>query len=350
MKRVVVCCDGTWNTSLQQHTTNVCKLFRAVAERGPDGVEQQACYVAGVGTRPLSRFVGGALGLGLSENVKDAYRFLVEHFEPGDELFFFGFSRGAYTARSLAGLVRNVGVLRSEHADRVDEAFRLYRARGSHPAQSAATRFRDAYAQETRIRCIGVWDTVGALGIPLSGLHLTKLVNRRCQFHDTELSSWVDSAFHAVAIDERRKPFSPTLWSAPDPGVDQQVEQVWFSGVHGDVGGGYREAGLSDIGLVWMADRAHSCGLAFRPDALLPPAVEPQADGLLHNSFRRIFALFGSAERAIAEVDPAHEYVATCALRRLETDPDYAPNLRQYREQDSFQELAVLGSSSAPPR
>ncbi len=167
--------------------------------------------------------------------------------------FFFGFSRGAFTARSTAGLVRNAGVLRADQVGRVDEAYDLYRKRLAHPRSAEAQRFRDAYAVETGIRLIGVWDTVGALGIPLSGLRLVNVVNRRWQFHDTDLSTTVGSAFQAVAIDEKRKPFKPTIWKQqPDAPASQQLEQVWYAGVHSDVGGGYPQRQLADITLWWM--------------------------------------------------------------------------------------------------
>ncbi len=284
MKRLVVCCDGTWSSRDQGSPTNVVKLHGALAEVGADGVPQLTHYVQGVGTKRWQRLVGGAFGWGLSQNVQEGYRFLVENFEPGDELFLFGFSRGAYTARSLAGLVRNAGILRTVHADKIDEAYALYRDRAKHPRGEESAKFRATYSHESRIRCIGVWDTVGSLGIPITGVHLLKVLNRPWQFHDTDLSSQVDAAFHALAIDERRGPFTPTLWSRPDP--DQQVEQVWFSGVHSDVGGGYSDDDLADIALLWMVDRARGCGLAVDdlPDA--DPRIERADARLLHRPLR----------------------------------------------------------------
>ena len=194
--------------------------------------------------------------------MRDCYRFLVERYEPGDELFLFGFSRGAFTARSLAGLIRNAGILRREHAGRVDEAYRLYRARGdlAHPSGIESRIFRRWYSHEPDVHFIGVWDTVGALGIP--GMR-GRLAERMWGFHDTQLSSHVSNAFHALAIDERRRPFAPTLWDRPADAPGQTLEQVWFAGVHSDVGGGYPNPGLSEIALLWMAGRAAACGLAF---------------------------------------------------------------------------------------
>ena len=165
---------------------------------------------------------------------------------------------------------------------------------GSHPRGVEAELFRRSYSHEARIRCIGVWDTVGALGIPLNGLRWVNAFNRRWQFHDTDLSTTVDAAFQALAIDEKRGPFKPALWQQQEDAGDQRLEQVWFAGDHCDVGGGHRDAALADIALLWMADRARSCGLTFRPDGFPSahsagvsddrPVVGPDAMGELHNS------------------------------------------------------------------
>jgi uncharacterized protein (DUF2235 family) len=332
-KRLVVCCDGTWNTPDQTSPTNVTKIALAVAPTDEDGIEQRVFYLRGVGTTGWERLRGGAFGMGLSRNVRDAYRFIVDNYEPGDELFLFGFSRGAFTARSCAGLVRKAGVLKRENADRVDRAYDLYRSRLSHPRGVEAQLFRRTYSRETRIRFIGVWDTVGALGIPLSGL-VVNAFNRRYQFHDTDLSTTVDNAFHAVAVDETRTSFAPTLWRQQDDAKDQRLEQVWFAGAHCDVGGGYPETGLSDIALLWMAERARSCGLAFHPDAfpaVVAPgarealAVHPDPLGRLHDSRRAFFRLLPPLHRPLGQRDPAHEYVASSAVERRDSDADYAP-------------------------
>jgi uncharacterized protein (DUF2235 family) len=270
MKRLVVCCDGTWNKPDQLDDglaapTNVSKLALAVARRDEGGVEQEVRYVRGVGTRRFERIRGGAFGFGLSRNVREAYRFLVGNYEPGDELFFFGFSRGAFTARSTAGLVRNAGILRPEHADRVEEAYKLYRARGEskRPNGDEALAFRSTYSHpDADIHFIGVWDTVGSLGIPIDGFRLP-LLTKRWSFHDTTLSSRVRHAHHAIAIDERRGPFKPTLWERQAHAEGQKLEQVFFAGVHCDVGGGYSDPALGEIPLLWMVDRARAAGLAF---------------------------------------------------------------------------------------
>jgi uncharacterized protein (DUF2235 family) len=339
-KRLVLCCDGTWNTQEQKSEgrpcpTNVTKLVQAVAGTGDDGKEQRVFYHQGVGTSRWERLRGGAFGFGLSRNVKDTYRFIVKNFEPDDELFFFGFSRGAFTARSTAGFVRNAGILRPEHADRLDEAYALYRDRNAHPRGTESQLFRRSYSHETRVRFIGVWDTVGALGIPLSGLRWVNAFNRRWQFHDTDLSTTVDAAFQALAIDEKRRPFKPTVWRQQDNAEHQRLEQVWFAGVHCDVGGGYPDAALADIALVWMADRARSYGLSLRPGAFpsVVPAgatgevviVRPDAMGELHESRTAFYRLVPPFVRPIGKKDPVHEHAASTAVQRQTKDPYYAP-------------------------
>jgi len=347
MKRLVICCDGTWNspdqaTAGQARPTNVTKIALAIAGQDEDGVEQRVFYQRGVGTERWERLRGGALGFGLSRNVRDTYRFVVESFHPGDELFFLGFSRGAFTARSTVGLIRNAGVLRREHTELVEAAYELYRSRDDrkHPRGDEATLFRHSYSHEPPIRFVGVFDTVGTLGIPLSG-PLASLVNRRWGFHDTDLSSRVQAAFQALAIDERRPPFKPAVWQPREQVRGQRIEQVWFAGVHCDVGGGYvaAESGLSDITLLWMVDRARSCGLAFRSDLLVRPAqvvsdvdrlgwdgaVRPDARANLHNSKSGLYRWLPSYHRPIGTTDPEHEFASSTAVDRQTEDPQYAP-------------------------
>jgi uncharacterized protein (DUF2235 family) len=281
VKRIVVCCDGTWNVANQEHPTNVVKLALAVKEKDSAGVAQQVFYSAGVGTKRGARFRGGAFGVGLGGNVRECYRFLVENYEPGDRLFFVGFSRGAFTARSAAGMVRNSGILRREHADRLDDAFGLYRSRDPihAPRGTEATLFRRSFSHVTRIHFIGVWDTVGALGIPVLGrrLGIAKLINRRWGFHDTALSRTVDLAYHALAIDEERGPFAPAMWHQQEQAGDQTLEQVWFAGAHSDVGGGQADPSLSEIPLLWIVDKAAAAGLDF-DDPYFAEKLRPERD------------------------------------------------------------------------
>jgi uncharacterized protein (DUF2235 family) len=349
-KRLVIYCDGTWNrpdetSHGQPCPTNVWKLYVATAKRDAVGIEQCAYYHKGVGTGRFDHWRGGAFGVGLSSNVRHAYRFVAENFDEGDELFLLGFSRGAYTARSLAGLIRNSGILRRDELHRVDEAYALYRHRGKPPASEEAREFRAKFAveAETPIRFIGVWDTVGALGIPLSGIGLISVVNRRWQFHDVTLSRTVRSAFQALAIDERRRPFKPTLWEQQADAVDQELEQVWFRGVHCDVGGGYPDATLADIPLLWLAERAQSCGLAYtsgvfprtEPDGTAHSYTEvipvfPDPMGPQHDSRKLFYKLAPAYDRPIGGADHGHESVASSVVARRAKGGYDPPELRTY--------------------
>jgi hypothetical protein len=280
-----MCCDGTWNFADQKSPTNVTKVALAIAATDrTDGREQRVFYHSGVGTKRWERLRGGAFGAGLSRNVIDTYRFIVQNYEPGDELFFFGFSRGAFTARSAVGLVRNAGVLRPDHADRIGEAYALYRSRTkqNNPRGREAVLFRRSYSYEPKIHFIGVWDTVGSLGIPVGNSLFVRWINKRWAFHDTDLSTTVNNAFQALAIDEQRRPFKPAVWnvqaSAP---ATQRIEQVWFSGVHCNIGGGYDDHSLSDLPLLWMVSRAKECGLQFSPTAFERGKPADKCDDLL---------------------------------------------------------------------
>ena len=355
-KRLIVCCDGTWATPDQTDDgrpcpTNVTKLALGIDSKGANEtggkIEQRVFYHRGVGTGRRDRLEGGAFGAGLSRDVLAAYRFILENYQPEDELFLLGFSRGAYTARSTAGLIRNAGILRRRFRSRVHEAYALYRDRTptTNPRAVEATLFRRSYSHETRIRCIAVWDTVGALGIPLTGLPGVDVFNRRWQFHDTNLSTTVDHAFQALAIDERRRPFVPSIWHQQDDAGEQQLEQVWFAGTHGDVGGGNLNSSLSDLALMWMADRVQSCGLAFQPKAFqgalqFGPGytvdVDPDVTGPIHESRSGFWKLLPAYIRPIGLQDPDHERVAPAALERYETDSGYRPpNLTSYLDRGS---------------
>lgn len=256
-KRLVVCCDGTWNSAdAAQDFTNVVRIARAASPydaRVEPAVPQIVYYQAGVGTGgdAVQHVVGGALGMGLSRNVRDAYAFVAHNYCEGDEVFLFGFSRGAYTARSVAGLIGYAGLLHKRDMDDFALLWEGYRRKGEPGQQDVRAHFPDRHAS-VPIRCIGVWDTVGALGIPG---HLDRVFTRFYQFHDTELGAHVEHAFQALALDETRSEFEPAVWTQmPESKTNGQVlRQVWFPGVHSNVGGGYDEHGLSDIALAWMA-------------------------------------------------------------------------------------------------
>ena len=308
MKRLIVCCDGTWNTADQSEggiptPTNVVKLYNAVAEQDAKKVEQVKYYHPGVGTDPglLSKVVGGGLGAGLDRNIMSGYRFLADHYRTGDEIFLFGFSRGAYTARSLAGMIGCCGIMDPAGHDE-PETWRLineiyqegYRKRERYETEGLSYHPAPGQSGEIPVRFLGVWDTVGALGIP-EDLPLLGLLDRPEQyhFHDTALSRTVKNARHAVALDEKRASFEPTLWSGVEARDD--VKQVWFPGVHADVGGGYAEAELSDGALKWMLDEARGCDLRVHQAA--SGQLHPDPQGVVHDSYSGVFKLLKSRPR-----------------------------------------------------
>ena len=266
MTRLAVFFDGTWNTPTDR--TNVDKLFK-LTDNAPG--RQQATYIQGVGTASgglLGSFwnaLGGAFGDGLSENICAGYKWLAESYSEGDQIFLFGFSRGAYTARSLVGMIRHCGIVRAAHRDRIGEAYKLYRKRL--PVDSEPElRFREQFATETPIEFVGVWDTVGALGIPIGDLDLPGF-SGSYTFHDTNLSSKVRAAYHALAIHEFRSAYEPTFWtSEKERPAELPVEQRWFLGAHSNVGGGYADDQLCNLSCRWMQKMAQRHGLRFTSD------------------------------------------------------------------------------------
>ena len=302
MKRIAIFADGTWNSPEKGGATNVLRMTRAVQPEA-GGVEQVAFYDWGVGT-DRKKLTGGISGVGIDKNIMDCYRFIVHNYDAGDQLFFFGFSRGAYTVRSLAGFIRNCGLLRRPHAHRIGEAFKLYRKRtkASGPNESEAKAFRRRYAVAdiTPIEFVGAWDTVGSLGIPVP--FWGTLNDRKFLFHDTEPSKIVQHARHAVSIDENREDFKPVLWSAK-PSID--LQQVWFAGVHSDVGGGYKNHGLSDCASHWMVQEAASFGLQFESHFL--DTIKPKPSSKMHNERNGIYLARDSIVREIS--GPVHSSV-----------------------------------------
>ncbi|WP_363349762.1 DUF2235 domain-containing protein [Methylocystis echinoides] len=397
-KRLVVFCDGTWNKEDQKSRngqpcpTNVLRLFELTRPGDGDGCLQIVHYVRGVGNRWDERITGGGFGLGISQNIKDAYQFLVSNYEAGDEIFLFGFSRGAFTVRSLAGMVFNVGILRRDALHLLEEAYKHYRSDDPkwHPSSEESKAFRKNHTHggET-IKFLGVWDTVGALGAPF-GFFIGKLLNMffPTQFHDTKISPIILNAYHACAIDEKRWPFRPTRMELT-PKREQEVaqaneaelaqkyqyEEAWFPGVHSDVGGGYEDSSLSDCALQWMVEKAVKHGLCvndfsligsrpFDPNPLVP--IHDSQNGFYRFStkvfvywLKPLLKILDKSEAPLIErvqengdflrqidrsaalaADPA-EFpldvgfqidLSSCARDKLAQDGDYAPlNLKKTR-------------------
>ena len=292
-KRIILLLDGTWNDSdFGTQDTNIVRMREIIArvlwaENDKSAPETDAApssdwvtpktfkdhdyivfYERGVGTGAFfNRFLGGALGQGLSSNIRRAYKFLSFHYKPGDQIFIFGFSRGAFTARSLVGYIHAAGLLKGEHCtpDLEQKAWAFYRCSPNdrHPGiWYDLTRYMND-REALRIACLGVFDTVGSLGVPFRQF---RVFNRDAfEFHSVELCAITDVNLHAMAIDEQRQPFEASPWrKSKFKKFNTVVEQVWFPGAHADVGGGNIDeerrrseqiAALDDIALDWMLKR-----------------------------------------------------------------------------------------------
>ena len=281
MRHLILCCDGTWQTTGSR--SNVARLADAVAPTTEDGTPQVVEYIAGVGTALGTRILGGITGWGLSRNVIAAYTWLAREYRPGDAVWLFGFSRGAYTARSLAGMIGSCGLLDGNETpgrrlrQEVARVYECYRA-GSTPDPRSTDRLRFHYRPDvdgTPIRFVGVWDTVGALGIPTHlGPGLIDPFRRRYEFHDVRLDPRIPHARHAVAIDEMRGPFSPTLWRGGDIAAAFCFAVLIAAVAHPATGIG--EA-LGVAPLRWIGERSYGIYLWHLPIILL---LRPGVDGL----------------------------------------------------------------------
>jgi uncharacterized protein (DUF2235 family) len=342
-KRIVICADGTWNRPekdlRKDQPTNVLRLARAIKPVAKDLIPQQVLYDWGVGSY-YDPVIGGATGKGIEKNIMDDYRYIVQNYTPGDELFLLGFSRGAYTVRSLCGLINNCGILNRPDARLIEAAFNHYKKPGKAYAprgdQSIAFRQRHSHPQG-KITFVGVWDTVGALGIPFSFMGL---LDKKDEFYDTKMGPNIITARHALAIDELRSDFEPTVWQVR-PGVN--LKQVWFVGAHSDVGGSYlpdKKTGtlLSDIPLQWMMQEAGIVGLEFEQH--LPDSLKPSAAAELHNSRRHIYR---SKRPYYRPIDHGHGEVLIHRSVKERYDNQamkYQPrNIQDYVEQHGWTQL-----------
>jgi uncharacterized protein (DUF2235 family) len=309
MKRIVILIDGTWNDEkIDKTETNVAELSRdklpgqrfLIKDVSSKGVAQQVTYFAGV-MGPL----GGAIGYGLKKIISDAYEALVKQYDSGDEIYLYGFSRGAYAVRALASVIGRSGILHAGQAvpfDTIWDHARVARAVRDDPQSAGgsdkraieafnAVKDQGAIEAVPTIKMVGVWDTVGSYGIP-AGFGFDDIANYISStflgFKDTFLGDYVDNALHAVAVDEKRRPFTPTFWTNPDGHKPKgHVEQTWFAGVHCNVGGGYADSGLSDIALAWMIARTQKLtGLEFDIAAVKQAITHANIDGEIYNSIQ----------------------------------------------------------------
>ena len=305
MKRLIVCCDGTWQKLDSEYPTNVVKIAQAIKPVCDDKITQQIIfYDEGVGTGDrLDGIFGGAFGWGIDQNIQDAYRFLSLNYQQGDEIYLYGFSRGAYTVRSLAGLIRCSGLLERNKIRQAGKAYEIYRDNKIKPDDDKAIKFRQKNSNEVRITLLGCWDTVGSLGVPdqIPLLPIDKWINEKYKFHDTILSSIIDNALHAVAIDEIRKVFDVTVMQQNLEYSKQTLKQMWFPGNHGCVGGGSEEnSGLSDGALLWMIEESQKLGIEF-DDTKVITGIKPNPKIPFDNEPKGIFKKTGVHLRRVDE-------------------------------------------------
>lgn len=390
-KRLVLTLDGTWNKA--EDNTNVWRVCQLVAPMAADGLQQIVYYTPGVGTARGERIRGGSLGYGLDRDVVSAYRWLMGHFEPGDDIFLFGFSRGAYTARSLAGMIVRCGLLRPGSPLSVAELYQHYRLddraptlvdllekkrkaeKKGLPPSSVLTAEEWRLVNHSRrvtIMMIGVWDTVGALGVPFG--NFPGISRRRFRFHNMRLSTTFRHAYHALAIDEHRQAFTPTLWDKFIPAVPPYprkktakpsvVEQRWFAGAHANVGGGIAGDDMSQMPLVWLMEKAGELGLTYRREIEKLKRWGPEPVGRINDSFSgflyRLYPVVKFGARYLREIAAppvavkggrlatVNETIDASVFRRWSADPLYRPlNLAHWASRKKVDPANLFSSVDA---
>lgn len=392
-KRLVFCFDGTWNQLSADRPTNVVQLAQMVQPVARDGTPQIVYYDEGIGTdmNGLRRAFAGATGKGMEPILREAYRFLIFNYQPGDEIFAFGFSRGAYTARSFVGFIRHAGILDVDNANAIDRAIRIYKEAeaGAGVESAEGLKFRSEFCRGVcvsakdrdyrikhvpgfdpkttpilTIRYLGVWDTVRALGLP-EHWPISGWFNRKYSFHNAVLTSKIRSARHAMAIDERRRTFNANLFgwakveelngrhqrkgAPPMPEWLLHYQEKWFPGVHGAVGGGGTLHGLSDEALEWVLRGARLAGLELRgevdnpafdlrPNPFEPVFNEPQLPWSKRGIVGWLRSWFEASRKGPAKL----EELSLAALRRWHAAPDMLPERQRYRPDTLLAMSAVI--------
>lgn len=314
--------DGTLSRLNHGEETNVGLVYKLLQ----DLPEVEIGYDPGVQGRGLMKWMSVLTGNGINRSIRQGYEALAQSYRPGDKIFLFGFSRGAYAVRSIAGMIGKVGLLKPENAQKryIRKAFRIYE---NGDAGKRAARFHAAFCHEaTEIEMIGVWDTVKSLGLPFP--ILSYISPMATEFHNHRLSPIINNAFQALAADENRRAFAPIPWECP-PNWPGRLEQAWFAGAHADVGGFVYEMpearALSNISLHWMLTRASMCGLplpegwqAGFPTNTLAPFQGPYAGSSKYFLFRKP-RRFGPTQT---------DYLHESLIERMETR--YRPRLSDY--------------------
>ncbi len=326
-KNIVVFSDGTAQEGGRGRNSNVYKLFNMIEDRTE---KQISFYDRGLGTgwRKIS---GTIAGVGISQNILECYEFIFENYSAGDQVFLFGFSRGATTVRSLSSFIDLFGILPKSRPELIKRAYKIYKTRNLAKRNRLAAQFVDRnHTMWCRLKFLGVWDTVAALGIPFKSLDVLvdKVPFFRHDYQDLRLSDSVEHARQALAIDDERLTFHPKLWKK-ELTEYQTMKQVWFCGMHTDVGGGYLEQYLSDIPLIWMLTEAEQNGLRiYRKHGV---KINPDPNGMMHDSRDGLPGRFyrrrvRSWESAAGDKPTVHESVLMRKLNRNNTaTPSYEP-------------------------
>lgn len=321
--------DGTWNHPEQTNTegehtpTNVFRLFQA--SQVQNGLTNQKLYYdSGVGTDGnwFDKFFGGVFGSGLSKNIAEAYHWLSHNYQPGDQLFVFGFSRGAYTARSLIGMIDKVGLIPNCTKDRVAELFEIYKDKDLSDSSQTIQKLKNE-GIETSVALLGCWDTVGSLGIPFDSFN--GFNKSFWGFHDTSLSPLIKEAYHAVAIDEHRAHFQHTPMFCAET---TKHETMYLHGSHSDVGGGVHVGGIANISLNWMAQKAVGAGLSVAkeqiPSISYDDVMQPITDS--YDEFLKgFYSKFEDRNYRKLHVELPGFNVHPLTVSRIEADEDYRP-------------------------
>ena len=316
-KNIIVCCDGTGNEfGKKEENTNVIKLSQLVVKDNPTA--QMCFYDPGVGTfssyaaltwvgKKITKFFGLLFAYGITQNIEDAYTFLMDTYEDGDRVYIFGFSRGAFTARALAGMLHKCGLLKKNNKNLLRYATRMYRFEKDEETYKS---FKETFCRECKPHFIGVWDTVKSVGVLAP--------KKWSKFPNSKLNPDVKFGRHAISIDEKRSMFRPNLWGTPSS-LDQSIEQVWFAGVHSDVGGSYAQAGLANIALWWIVEEAEEQGLILQGGA--KSMCRPNPTGKMHNSLLPIWWVLAGWTRTISNSDGIHQSV----FERMGLGQNYVP-------------------------
>ena len=346
-KNILLCSDGTGQTGARVGGTNVWKIRQAVDRHDhitdPSLRRQITFYDAGVGTSAFSvkKMLGGAFGYGLAANMRQLYTNLCKTYRDGDRIYIFGFSRGAFTARSLAGMISEVGVIdgRRDNEELERLVKRTYDAYRASKSKQPIKRFQEDCARrgigihDAPIHFVGVWDTVDAYGMPVDELRVLiydKLLYTFKRPHNDGLTPKMAYAYQAIAIDEDRNTFAPTMYDekqAAECGVT--CEQVWFAGAHSNVGGGYARQGLSDLALYWMMKKAEACGLRFTRDSVEAVQRDMDAHSTLYDQRSGGGAIWRYKPRDVGALcaearTPARIHVSAMDRMQLAT-ADYGP-------------------------